>query len=167
MSIFKIWSKIPSAMNPSLSLIKERIKRELSLVSSKNEFFDDFISYIKHELKLISSSKESSFLNELSSKETSSLEISFLDKNNFTKKDYLLLENDILGLLDLFFEIDLERKEFDTSRQLAILKAKFLSPFIETNKKLLLEFGFIKEKEAVTTKDDGHPAYNYFYNLKR
>lgn len=154
-------------MNPSLSLIKERIKRELSLVSSKNEFFDDFISYIKHELKLISSSKESSFLNELSSKETSSLEISFLDKNNFTKKDYLLLENDILGLLDLFFEIDLERKEFDTSRQLAILKAKFLSPFIETNKKLLLEFGFIKEKEAVTTKDDGHPAYNYFYNLKR
>lgn len=154
-------------MNPSLSSLKERMKRALSVVSTKSEFPDQFISYIKFELKQVSSFKEETFLNELSTNEHSSFDVLFLNKNNLTIKDYLLLENDILGLLDLFFEIDLERKEFDTSMQLAILKAKLLSPFIESNKNLLVAFGFGEEKEVATIKQESHPAYNYFYNLKR
>ena len=154
-------------MNPNLSSLKERMKRTLSFVSTKSEFPEQFISYIKFELKQVSSVKEETFLNELSSNEHSPFDVLFLNKNNLTTKDYFLLENDILGLLDLFFEIDLERKEFDTSRQLAILKAKLLSPFIESNKNLLAAFGFGKEKEVATIKQESHPAYNYFYSLKR
>lgn len=154
-------------MNPSLSSLKERIKRALSFVSTKSEFPEQFISYIKFELKQVSSFKEEVFLNELSPNECPAFNALFLGKNNLTIKDYLLLENDILGLMDLFFEIDLERKEFDTSRQLAILKAKLLSPFIESNANLLVAFGFGKEKEVAITKQESHPVYNYFYNLKR
>lgn len=154
-------------MNPSLSSLKERTKLALSFVSTKSEFPEQFISYIKFELKQVSSFKEEAFLNELSSSECSSFDVLLLDKNNITTKEYLMLENDILGLLDLFFEIDLERKEFDTSRQLAILKAKILSPFIESNANLLAAFGFGKEKEVAVTKQENHPVYNYFYNLKR
>ncbi len=167
MSIFEIYCKIASSMNNQIAELKEKLLIELTPISSSKDFPSLFLGYIKHELKELSSSKEVEFLEALSNIEVNSIDIKIIDKNNLTKKEYIEIENDLLGLLDLFFEIGLERKEFNTSRQLAVLKAKFLSPLIETNSNLMIDLMFAKEKEEAIDKANSHYVYNYFYSLKR
>lgn len=167
MSIFEIYCKIASSMNSQIVEIKEKLITELTPISSSKDFPFLFLGFIKHELKELSSTKEVEFLEILSNVETNSIDPKTIDKNNLTKEKYIELENDLLVLLDLFFEIDLERKEFNTSRQLAVLKAKFLSPLIETNFDLMIDLMFAKEKEEAIDKANSHYVYNYFYSLKR
>lgn len=125
MSIFEIYCKIASSMNNQIVEIKEKLIIELTPISSAKDFPFLFLGFIKHELKELSSTKEVEFLEALSNVEANSIDPKIIDKNNLTKEKYIELENDLLDLFDLFFEIDLERKEFNTSRQLAVLKAKF------------------------------------------
>lgn len=167
MSIFEIYCKIASRMNAQITKLKEKILSKLGPISSSEDFPFLFLGYMKHELKELSSIKEDEFLNGLSNIEVNSLDAKIIDKNNLSKEEYIELENNILDLLDLFFEINLERKEFNTSRQLAVLKAKFLSPLIETNINLMIDLMFAKEKEEAIDKANSHYVYNYFYSLKR
>lgn len=167
MSIFEIYCKIASRMNAQITKLKEKILSKLGPISSSEDFHFLFLGYMKHELKELSSIKEDEFLNGLSNIEVNSLDAKIIDKNNLSKEEYIELENNILDLLDLFFEINLERKEFNTSRQLAVLKAKFLSPLIETNINLMIDLMFAKEKEEAIDKANSHYVYNYFYSLKR
>ena len=143
-------------VNTCLSSFFELFENTLSNFSKNEKEETTYLENIKNELGFKQSDKD---------KKESFFELFESEKIN--KKDFLEFEDNLLVLVDEYLDKDESRKEFETAKNIQIIKSKIIGPIIDSNSMLLVEMALAKNEEEAKTKINKVLATNYFLSLER
>lgn len=142
--------------NTCLCSFFELFENTLSNFSKNEKEETTYLENIKNEfgLKQNDKDKKESFFK-------------LFESEKINKKDFLEFEDNLLILVDEYLDKDESRKEFETAKNIQIIKSKIIGPIIDSNSMLLVEMGLAKNEEEAKTKINKGLATNYFLSLER